>query len=454
MALHRLRADDFTSYATDAAFEAAYPYDPPTDLSTSVTSCDWGATAGPDGQPGIAKTGGSGTYGFDAVNLVPQGHLFRIEGRWGCPGTAGSAGYLLTLWWTDPGDRSGTFAGDLCNVSYATTGNLTLNGGGTTVVATAAVTPDVPFTLRLDGRRSTMTETSPGVWDPAADGWLKLYVDGVEVASIPTADVWLGDASVPVDLSGYYWNGVSFSTSGSLSDIEIWDERGSITAMVVGVTGTVTADRAVLFSLDSAVNVLDDVGKLKICGDFEVTGTTTLGTTTVAPGTIPLTDLSDVTITSPALAQALSYNGTAWVNTAPPIRIAEVTVSSASLKTLRATARTLVSAPGAGFLLEFVGGVLFLDATATAYVEAAANLAVRYTNTTGAIVSETIEATGFIDQTADTMTSMRPSLDAIVAKTGCENQALVLHNLGAGEYTTGTGVVRVKIGYRLWSTGW
>lgn len=146
--------------------------------------------------------------------------------------------------------------------------------------------------------------------------------------------------------------------------------------------------------------------------------------------------------------------GSAWEAFAPPLRFAEVALSSADILALRATPKTLVSAPVAGYLLEFVGLVLLLDATATAYVESAANLAVKYTNGSGAQLSETIEATGFIDQTADTMTTGRPKLDQIVAKTGCEAKALVLHNLGAGEYTTGTGTMRAKVSYRVWATGW
>lgn len=131
-----------------------------------------------------------------------------------------------------------------------------------------------------------------------------------------------------------------------------------------------------------------------------------------------------------------------------------VEVSSAELLALRATPKTLVAAPGAGSVLEFVSAVLLLDATATAYVESSADLGIRYTDGSGAQVSETIEATGFIDQTADTMTVARPKADPIVAATGAANQPLVLHNLGAGEYTTGTGVLRVKVAYRVWETGW
>lgn len=42
---------------------------------------------------------------------------------------------------------------------------------------------------------------------------------------------------------------------------------------VFGVNGTVTTRRAVLFSLDGATNTHSQEGELKICGDFEVTGT-------------------------------------------------------------------------------------------------------------------------------------------------------------------------------------
>jgi hypothetical protein len=136
------------------------------------------------------------------------------------------------------------------------------------------------------------------------------------------------------------------------------------------------------------------------------------------------------------------------------MRWAEVAITSPELLALRATPKTLVAAPAAGYVLEFLGAVLLLDATATAYVESSANLAVRYENGSGAKVSDDIEATGFIDQTADTLTTARPKADAIVAATGSAAKALVLHNIGAGEYTTGTGVMRVKVRYAIYATGW
>jgi hypothetical protein len=153
--------------------------------------------------------------------------------------------------------------------------------------------------------------------------------------------------------------------------------------------------------------------------------------------------------------EAIEYStGSAWIKVTYQTRYAEVAISSSEILALRATPKTLVAAPGAGLLLEFLSILLLLDATATAYVESSANLGVKYTNGSGVQVSDTIEATGFITQTTDTITTGQAKTDAIVAKSGCENQALVLHNLGAGEYTTGTGTLRAKVAYRVWTTGW
>lgn len=137
------------------------------------------------------------------------------------------------------------------------------------------------------------------------------------------------------------------------------------------------------------------------------------------------------------------------------LRYAEITISAASVLLLRATPYTLVAAPGAGKYLEFVSAVLILDYGTVAYTESAANLAVRFTGASGTIVSQAIEATGFADVTADTATNALPKIDAISAKTACENKGLFLHNTGAGEWAnSGDSVLRVKVLYRVHNTGW
>lgn len=134
------------------------------------------------------------------------------------------------------------------------------------------------------------------------------------------------------------------------------------------------------------------------------------------------------------------------------VQLATVTVSSAELLALAATPKELVAAPGAGNFIQFLSAQLVLDYNSAAYVESGDNFAIRYTDGTGVIVSDAIETTGFIDQTADTITNAIPIADAIVAATGAVDQALVLHNTGS-EITTGDSPVYVTIAYRIISSG-
>lgn len=139
------------------------------------------------------------------------------------------------------------------------------------------------------------------------------------------------------------------------------------------------------------------------------------------------------------------------------VRYAEVSITNAEIKALRATPKVLVAAPGTGKVLEFISAVLFHDYGSNALTESTDNMAVRYTDGSGTIVSQAIEAGGFVDATADTMTNVLPKIDAASAKSVCENAALVLHNTGDGEYGGNAGadtVWRAKIAYRVHQTGW
>lgn len=111
-----------------------------------------------------------------------------------------------------------------------------------------------------------------------------------------------------------------------------------------------------------------------------------------------------------------------------------VTLTNANLKALRATPITLVAAQGAGTIVRLLGATLKLSGGANALTETADNMAIKYTDGSGAAVSQTIEATGFIDQTAATVTSAEPKIDAIATYAAASNAALVLHNTGDGEW--------------------
>lgn len=116
------------------------------------------------------------------------------------------------------------------------------------------------------------------------------------------------------------------------------------------------------------------------------------------------------------------------------LKRARVTITNAEIKALRATPKTLVATPGSGKILEFISAVIKNNGGTNALTESSDNLAIRFENGSGVIVSQTIEATNFVDQTAATVTSALPKIDAIAAYTGAADKALVLHNTGDGEF--------------------
>ena len=134
------------------------------------------------------------------------------------------------------------------------------------------------------------------------------------------------------------------------------------------------------------------------------------------------------------------------------IQQAQVTLTAAQIKALAATQITLVAAPGAGKAIQFLGAMLKLNYGSEVFTESADNLVIKYTNASGVAVSDVVECTGFIDQSADTITNAIPVKDAIVAAASCENQALVIDNNGDGEFggnASNDSTISVDVSYRV-----
>ena len=146
-------------------------------------------------------------------------------------------------------------------------------------------------------------------------------------------------------------------------------------------------------------------------------------------GVVELATAAEVTDGSSFLAISPS----ALLNAEGQVQSASVTLTSAQVKALRATPITLVSAKGSGTVILFLGAILRLTDGTEVFTEAGDNLAIRFENTTGPIVSETIEMTGFIDQLANMSTNAIPKADVIAAATAVDNLPLVLHNVGGSE---------------------
>jgi len=155
---------------------------------------------------------------------------------------------------------------------------------------------------------------------------------------------------------------------------------------------------------------------------------------------------------------ATSIVGYETLNGSSETRTDTIAVSNAEIQALAATPKELVVAQGADRYIEFVGATLILDYATAAIDDAAAdgNLIIGYIDESGIAASQDIEADGFIDMAADTITNAIPKKDAITAAAAeSVNKALVLYN-DAAEYTVtggGAGVVRVKITYRVHTLG-
>ena len=134
------------------------------------------------------------------------------------------------------------------------------------------------------------------------------------------------------------------------------------------------------------------------------------------------------------------------------LQTATVTVSTAELLALATTPKTLVAAPGADKIVEFLGAKFILNYNSIVYTEAGDNMAIRYTDASGVIVSDTVECTGFLDQAADIVTNAVVIKDAIVTAAGCVNQALVLDNIGSN-FGAGNSEMFVQVRYRIITAG-
>lgn len=202
------------------------------------------------------------------------------------------------------------------------------------------------------------------------------------------------------------------------------------------------------FSVSDGTVSLSGTGNLENLTADSGTVTPSSGALTLAGGNAISTSGSSATITIAVDADSIDTSELVE----DTIQQTQVTLTAAQVKALAATQITLVAAPGAGKAIHFMGALLKLNYGSEVFTESADNLVIKYTNASGVAVSDVIECTGFIDQSADTITSAVPIKDAIVAAASCENQALVIDNNGDGEFggnASNDSTISIDISYRV-----
>lgn len=154
------------------------------------------------------------------------------------------------------------------------------------------------------------------------------------------------------------------------------------------------------------------------------------------------------TITSTLGANALNLDvSSALIATVP------VTLTSAQIKALAATPITVVANAAAGKSVMFLGAQLKSVYGGTNAFTNPQDLAIRYKDATGAIVSAPITAAGFLDGTANTYQIVGiAATSTIEAAADVEACPLVIHNTGLSEITgnaAGDNTIVVTVKYAI-----
>lgn len=230
--------------------------------------------------------------------------------------------------------------------------------------------------------------------------------------------------------------GAALSTAGN---------GGAVT--ITGGVGTTTGTSGGVTIISGADGAGGTVGNISI----------DTGVATGTAGTIGIGATNSGAMTVGRTGQTVTFPGTVSLTVTPTgegiTRWVVVALTNAQMLDLADTPVELIAAPGAGKMIEVVSAVFLFDYTAVYTVTAGDDLCINYENEAGMTVA-TGEATGFVDQTADCALIVNRAANVVPTKTVSENKAIILCNEGT-DFGGGnaSNAVRVKLAYRVWTTG-
>ena len=310
------------------------------------------------------------------------------------------------------------------NLDRFTRSTLAFNSGALTLTDASIVNGPTVFTY-ASASDNAAAIAAAGYFNPESVIY-DLKVDDIIMGTASDASFALVVATVNTTATPRTITTVSMGLTGAVDTANIAD--GAVTNVKVNAAAAIAFSKLEVMTsgnvlVGSAANVATEV---TMSGDATI----------IASGA--LTIAADA-VTSAKLAE-------------DTIQTITVTISTAELLALATTPKQLVAAPGADKVVQFLGAELVLNYAGVAYTESGDNMAVKYENAAGVAVSDTIECTGFIDATADTLTNAVPVKDVIVAATGCVNKALVMDNIGSN-FAAGTSPVDVIVAYKVVTAG-
>ncbi len=128
-----------------------------------------------------------------------------------------------------------------------------------------------------------------------------------------------------------------------------------------------------------------------------------------------------------------------------PLRYISVSLTAAEIKALRATAKTILGAPGTSKYIQVLSVVLQLTAVTTPFT-GIGTLQLKYDTSAGVSALDTAIPAGAITAAASQTTSATGSNQSNLSSVAV-NKALVLHNIGAAEFLAGDGTAKLKLLY-------